>query len=518
MNRDIFKVCCSLACISILFGCATIKQEEERREPLSSVPVEFKYVKIYDSGNKAEAVLSPDEVNEDCSMLKYLIETAYAGYDAAVANGLSMDTAVQHIEAVFAGQKQIERRKFIKAVEAELRPYISDSHFILSTWNYRCNLCPAYTVYFSNIYVHKTGETFSVCLTDSDTVPLGSTYSDTKNTLFYYPAKGTDVYRIGILASQKTDSMDIHINNGVVSIPVYTDGAIEVRDSNAIKYHELTTDNSVYVGISSFLVPDKHSQFRKGAVLVFDKYATLGVRYQDKKNIIIDLRSNTGGISVYSAALLYSLYAKVKHLNSKKNAFDRKTMDNLYTFERNFGYSEYIVSPAVIQNEIAWNKNLDETNTVRYFENLLEKQKENPVKNTYLERKKTPVTGKDKFDGQVIILTDRNTCSASEETVQMARELFGAEKRVTVIGENTQGCLQYISCFDYQLPHSGIVVHLASADYTPKLEGCGSWHGEGRGMYPDYWAAGDDLLETLVLATGDKELRTRLADIACGLQ
>jgi hypothetical protein len=489
-------------------GCVSTK--DGTGDLLSSVPVEFKDVLIYNPENKTKSILSSEELSSDCAVLKYLVETAYAGYDAAAANGLDMDTAVQHIEAAFSGQQQIERRKFVNVIESELRPCIRDSHFMLSTWNYRCSLNPAYNIYFSNTYVRKDGDTLSVCRTDNEALSVGCAYTDSKDTLFYYPAAGKDVYRIGVMASGKTGSMDIHIKDTAFTLPVRTDSSIEVRNADAIKYHELMTNDSVYAGISSFMLPEEGSQFRRGAELVFDKYAALGVRYRNKKNFIIDLRSNTGGVSVYSAALLYSLYGKV-------NSFSRQTEKKLYAFEDNFSCSEYIQSPAIIQAAIAWNKNMHRTKDMQYYECLLKSQKQNPVKTTFLEPEKPLRTGKNNFDGQILILTDRNTCSAAEITVLMARSLFGKDKKVTVIGENTRGCLQYVSCYNYQLPHSRIVVQLASADYAPKLADCESWHGEGKGMYPDCWATGDDLLETIVLVTGDEELRSKLANIAYGL-
>lgn len=478
---------------------------------LSSSPVEFKDVLIYNPENKAKSILTPEEVDGDCAVLQYLVETAYAGYDAAAANGLDMNTAVRHIEAAFTGQKQIERRKFIEIVESELRPYISDSHFILSTWNYRCSFSPAYNIYFSNTYVRKDGDILSVFRTDNEALPVGSAYADSKDKLFYYPAAGKDVYRIGVMASGNTDSMDIHIHNTEFTLPVFADSSIEVRNADAVKYHELTTNDSVYAGISSFMLPEEGSQFRRGAELVFEKYAMLGVRYHDKKNIIIDLRSNTGGVSFYSAALLYSLYTKV-------NKFNRQTEKKMNAFNDNFLCSEYVQSPAIIQAAIAWNKNMHRKNVVQYYESLLKLQKQTPAETTYLKPEKPPLTEKNKFGGQILILTDRNTCSAAEITVLMAGSLFGNDKKVTIIGENTRGCLQYVSCYEYQLPHSGIVVQLASADYAPKLADCESWYGEGKGFYPDCWATGDDLLETIILVTGDEALRGKLANIAYGLQ
>ena len=39
------------------------------------------------------------------------------------------------------------------------------------------------------------------------------------------------------------------------------------------------------------------------------------------------------------------------------------------------------------------------------------------------------------------------------------------------------------------------------------------WHGEGRGLYPDYWCIGSDINETIFMITDDNEMKEKLKDI-----
>ena len=75
----------------------------------------------------------------------------------------------------------------------------------------------------------------------------------------------------------------------------------------------------------------------------------------------------------------------------------------------------------------------------------------------------------------------------------------------------TAGCFAYGNVWCYQLPNSGIAMHLPS--FVWKFEECP----EGFGLKPDYWSTNEDILNSLVQLTGDTELTERLADINSNL-
>ena len=91
--------------------------------------------------------------------------------------------------------------------------------------------------------------------------------------------------------------------------------------------------------------------------------------------------------------------------------------------------------------------------------------------------------------------------------------MFDEDAQVYVIGENTNGCISYGDVNSYCLPESKVNVNIPISDFTNILKRFPSWHGEGYGFYPDYWCTSENLLETLVVLSGDDELKFALHGI-----
>lgn len=112
--------------------------------------------------------------------------------------------------------------------------------------------------------------------------------------------------------------------------------------------------------------------------------------------------------------------------------------------------------------------------------------------------------GEKKFKGKLIILTDSNSASASEEFVTMARLID--KDNVIQVGENTSGCISYGGVKMYYLPESGIIINLAASDLSEEALFAKNekWAGETYGFMPDYWVTNALLPETLEALTGSK--------------
>ena len=61
----------------------------------------------------------------------------------------------------------------------------------------------------------------------------------------------------------------------------------------------------------------ENSIFKKGSDIVLQKFANIAKNYQDKKNIIIDLRSNGGGLSDIGMYPFYEMTKKKPWLYQK---------------------------------------------------------------------------------------------------------------------------------------------------------------------------------------------------------
>ena len=319
--------------------------------------------------------------------------------------------------------------------------------------------------------------------------------------LFYYPVKGKNVWRIGIISVENPKILSVQFEGKSFLLPVYDDGAIQ---TSSIRYHELESDDSVYASLSSFWLPEKDSQFRKGADIMLSKYASLASKYYDKKNIIIDLRGNPGGVGTYSEYLFYSLYT-----NNKKEFSWKKLSKYSKWFESYISNEKWIESPVTLESYLKFSEMLG-FNDAKLSSNL-EKSRQKPVRKIFGTQKRKPLEkNKKAFPGKIIILIDRNSLSASENTVVLAKKLFG--DNAVIIGEKTGGCCEYWDNIDYMLPDSKVCVHFGSQK-NAKPEESELWHGEGFGIYPDYWSIGEDLNDTIFLVTDDSEMKEKLAEI-----
>lgn len=497
------------AIIALFSGLAVLSCfGKENRVLLSSQPVAFKKTYVASQSEKRNSVITYNEMKEDVDLLIYNIETAYAGYDVMLENGFHSQELKEYFEKLYEGKNEIDTYDFYKRLSDYLRPYPLDSHFsIIGTQGKEFDtLTPKAVVYYTDIFVERQNDRFTVSKSTVPGVKVGSEYTDSVDNLFYYPSKGADTFRIGKISAEKIESADFAFNEKIIRVPVASDRTLPA--STLIKYHEIESASSSYVSLSSFLLPDSDSPYRKGAEIVFEKFINSGNKWRNKENIIIDLRSNLGGRIFVGTAFIYSFLQKKPYLDSKKmeKKIDRWKETALC------GYEE-IESPSVLQAHIMYYKNTGETDSYYYKKCVkkLNRQTDNPVQNLYKVESMVQTGLKSYFDGTIIFLIDRNSASASENLVFLAKKILGNEK-VFVVGENSAGCFTYYDVLCYLLPNSRLSVQLGSKKETV-LETFSQWHGEGRGIYPDYWAAGSDLNETIYLITGDDEMKEKLKDI-----
>ena len=468
---------------------------------------------IYISPKDIKNIITNKELENDLEFLFYYISQAYVGYEEMKANGYDEEIWGAYIKNKYQNQENILTKDVYKDIYKEIFKYITDRHFTIYDHNASLAIS-AYqniTCLLTNTFVNVCENKYYVCETDSSYLKLGDEYIGNKNCLFYYPSKGTTVYRIGKLVSSDLSNEDFLFNKGNISLTLYDDGVIQY--SPTIKYHDIETKGSVYVSLSSFVLPPADSKYRKGADLVLEKFSNIGSKWYKKQNIIIDLRSNVGGRSVYGEYAIWSLYDK------NHSSFSYKTQNTMYKFlDSTYFETTTIESPATVLAHLKLFETTDELDTLhgKAFVAKMKKMQKKPLKKTYsqtLDNKNTKFSSN--FDGKIIFLIDRNTLSASETMVLMAKKIIDPNK-VIIIGENSGGCAKYWDTMDYYLPNSGISLTLCSSknDY---LENNPCWYGEGVGIYPDYWATGQDLNETIFLVTHDEEMKQKLKGISSRL-
>ncbi|MCK9170814.1 MAG: S41 family peptidase [Treponema sp.] len=489
----------------ILLVCLSVSLAAERKL-ISSQPVEYEEVHLYNDPHCSKGTITYEQLKEDLNNLVYLFETAYIDYDSMVAKGFDGKKLITDILSEYNNQSQIDTKKVYLALIQELVPYIHDSHCVLVFFRESESFCKKNKFFYTNTFVEKTKKGWVVYESDNSNIAKGMKFTGNEENLVYYPVKGKNIYRAGVFAVEKPETFSLNINNKEYPVETYDDGAIEIRP---LKYHEIETKNTGYVCLSSFMLPDEKSPLRK---TVFEKYSTLGLKWGKKKNIIIDLRSNGGGEIKYSSYLLSPLYFNaITDMDVPARTTIDSWVDNV--LEKKI----FIESPATVSLILQTARMINLTDMVEEYTSTFEFSKTYPAKKLY---RNVPAAADDDmtknkripFKGKIILLTDRNTASAAEQTVALAQTLFGPTKQVFVIGENTRGCITFGDVHFAVLPDSGICINLASAKEN-NIEDYPSWHGEGSGFYPDYWTNGEDLNDTIFMVTKDREMKKKLDGI-----
>lgn len=419
-----------------------------------------------------------------------------------VKRGFDSNIFKQNLLEKFKNHKEIESRQVFFSLKEKLNPFVNDAHFQLLCFYDRYSFCDKSLCYWSDIYVQKIDNEYFVLESRNAEIRQGERYTGSADNLFYYPAKGENVYRLGVISSEKIEHEKFSFEKKDFVVNVFTDSAIEVRP---MKYKDFDTTRSAYITLNSFMLPPAEDSAKKSAEIIFEKFANCGYKYKDKKNIIIDLRSNSGGDVTYIANLFYCLY-----YGKKCSDFEKlyKKVDKWVV--NSFSYQEKLLSPVFYQAQSISYKNQNKEKEM--LENM-HKGKENLFRRKVISGSEPSklFSKKSKYNGNLILLTDRNTASAGEKALLMARHIFGNDT-VFLIGENTYGMSDYWNIFALVLPNSGIVVNTAF-DKNLLFQTFSQWHGEGYGIYPDYWSMGYDLNETIYLITGDDEMKMKLKDI-----
>ena len=139
----------------LLLSCATTKNLEPGEEL-----VEYKNMD-YKSLDKSE--LTQKELREDCDMLKYLLYNSYAGIDEAIENGFDLDGAIEEIYSKSLTKINIgtcSRSDFSNCIYQVLSKELNNNDLHLSIGG--SSLKEAYSIYYTNIYFEKKGDSYFV--------------------------------------------------------------------------------------------------------------------------------------------------------------------------------------------------------------------------------------------------------------------------------------------------------------------------------------------------------------------
>lgn len=480
---------------------------------ISSEPCEYRDVSCdffgYQKWFKDE--ISCSQAEEDLDYLGYLLKTGYAGYDDASKRGLEIDQISELFKNFNKDEERIKVSALSRFICDFLNPYIQDCHFSIESKDFSKRLVSQYKVLYSNIYVKKTDDIFVVEKSDNQDFQVGKNLEIEKENLFLYPSEGENVYRIGVYAP-------VYKNENSVAVTCFSSKEKKLllcnvsnnyASSNDMSaYKEIETADSVYIYIPTFMNLPNNDNRKSLLDENFEKLYSVSERYKDKKNVILDLRTNGGGNLVNATKFLANLYFLEKDCSEKNTWKNIKKQAKLIGDD---GKRMDLISPSVVQAENWLEKNLFSQDKffIKEFKKIRKILNNRNLRITYYNHKKTKAkSGNSNFKGKLIILSGKNSASASEGAILDARNIFSGTNQFFQIGENTAGCYAFGNVWCYQLPHSGIALHLSSF-MTGDSEKCP----EGLGIMPDYWATNGDIVQALVNVTGDENLTEKLKDI-----
>ncbi len=540
---------------------------------LEKQPCKWRDVRIEYKNYKCPVRIFIEQLEEDMDCLCYLLETAYAGYSDAVSRGLDLEKLKARAKEKFSTDEYdyngITPVQFVDFLRNELEIKIRDTHFSIRAGDYYCWLCGHQNVFYSDIYVKKDDRgVYKVCkifedgssvqsytdkfttyhdlllfkhsvspLPDFDplqpaapellehpfeTIKIGSVYSGFPGNLFYYPVLGENVYRVGVMTAEHPDYLCAQFDSKEITLPVKTEVPIDRRQT--LRLGEKSTAFSAYLSLSHFSSPGVDSNYRAGTDRQFSRFMDSGFYYQNKQNVILDLRSNPGGNSNIGLKFLASLYIpwNVTNYEGGYNRSFSVLEKHLMQYNEN---CISVFSPAVSQAFYCYCHEFEkDKKSISLYKKMMTQQKKNPQllvtplmhQTKYDRENKARFSNSPAFAGKLIIILDRHSCSASEETVKNAKLLFGDQ--VIIVGENSGGCITYGNVFNYALPNSNLIVSISAANLSSSYSNFSNWHGEGFGIYPDVWTTGEDLLKTLILLTGDNALEEKIQYIERALQ
>lgn len=492
----ILKLILLLVCSDLCFANRILIESEN---------CDFKQCFFPNENNIRNSSISYEELCIDIDYFCYYLKTAYIGYKTLLQNNFNESNLKDHFRKIYSQEENIDTKILLNELIDYMKPYITDGHFSINGTSGKENnyLLEKNIILYTNTFFEKINNEYILIETDSPKLLKGQKYTGNEAHLYYYPSKNRNAYRLGVISDRKPNIYSFSINNEEILLPVFDDGCIS--SSFGIKYSSFETEKTGYVRISSFLLPEKKSKFRKGAEIIFDKFIKLADKWNEKEFIILDLRCNFGGEMNNPQFFLYNLST------NELKTFDKKEFKKVDTFfEKYFTPKTSLDSPSVLQAVINFTNKYDVINSNYYKKIATTKLKQHKIQ-PKIERWKTDFNESLKnlpqYEGKLIFLIDRNTISAPELFIIYAKRIWGNEN-VIVIGENSYGSLEYGEIYEYLLPNSYIFLQLGS-EQEDFLKDFSIWRGDGLGIFPDCWTTIEDINKSIYFYTNDEDLKLK---------
>ena len=470
---------------------------------------------VTESTNK---VSETKKINEDLDTLKTYLTQCWVGYDEAVKKGFNIDKCIRKIKTDYKlinlkhkHQKKddvyyngINNTAMTSAIIRSLSKYLpeenKDEHFYITGEINNGSIYPRLYQFYTNIFLEYSDGKYIVCKSDIKKIPIGSVYTGNPENILTWIKDGKQIFRLGIKQAYYYETTKLNFNGKDIEVKVTF-----INNFNKIENHigYLDTDNSIYVSLSDCYLAvedkDKHEKLENEFEEILNKICENNY----KKYLILDLRENGGGYSSYPEQILSSYFygndkVKARNFYNYLKVFDYGSveLDSLELAKRKY---EYTLEKKGFPDR--WVNSAFE-----HYQELLKSPKRVYNGLEFLPMGQLPQIKTKDYNGKVIILMNTETGSASEYGIAVS--YFEDKDSVILIGEKTSGRIDFGGTYDYILPNSKVIISLCTIDYR-KIAGLAHnshWHGDTLGFYPDFYATDENLLDTILYVTQDKEL------------
>lgn len=403
----------------------------------------IKFVQRYKAGKyfalmkliKSDFKLSKKDAFKDFDAFKFAIDNLYCGKPFHEFNGVNFEECYTEIEKFINNTSQITALSLCNAYAEAFENKFTDNHFgfyVPTDKNNKIRKIASrcFMPFFCGITVEKKNDDFYVVETENNSVKIGDKIEDNGCMFRTFPINGNERYLVGCRSWNKINSIDIICNRNIITVPVHLCRSGEKEKDDIVFSHRNINKYDIIRSNTFSSYSDKTTTHETKAI---------GNNLKKSNTIIMDLRHNYGGNSVYS-------YAFFEALNGY--CVNPYTVCSLMTpyHRKKFRKKEWIIT----------------------------------------ESERVDLS-KAEYKGSFIVLTDYHCASSAEETVNFTKSL----KNCIRVGTNTLGCNCYTNLYVAFLPKTHMAIYLPNTAIMDMFE-------EGKGFEPDYWIDSDDPIDEII--------------------
>ncbi len=423
------------------------------------------------------------KIDSDCEFLRTILSEASIDISKSIDEGLDLDQLIADIKNAYAkdvkkhklwmniNENGIASNRFALCISDVFKKKLTRPNGHLSATSPYGTYSPFRTkvLFYSGILFEKSGNDYVVYSSDNKNITQGMLYTGEEENLFRTIVDGKVLYRFGLRLDERKYIAKINVEGKEYKTPVKAN----LGDVQDIKNFSFYTQNDIlYIYSNTFTWHTEADQNR-----FFDDIDEIGreIQNQDIKTIVFDFRHNSGGNSLICYRLLGALVCGAADKKSKE-------YDDYGRYYAYLNSNEICINTLTSRNRLTLQGRGDDRLSRVLHNNTKEKYTSLNYDDEDYIKTVSPV-----YDGKIIFVTDFNTASSSEMLILEAKTIF--KDKVTIVGQNTYGALDYANVFQFNLPDSKDSVLLCFSDNTtsPFITDSGIWEGDCMGITPDYW-------------------------------